>query len=186
MTRGRRAATCHSGTVFAHLLPDTIAPVTAVSRDEPLVRNSYCDGSTRLGSLLPFDLEAAPPGAGLRGLALPGDAVLCMESAWSLHTGRPVTVIAVAAPRTRRPVPGVRTHWMNLGAEDVVVIGGVRCTAFLRTALDLARLADVATAAQALVELRSREQREQFAAALDTHAGWPGIARARALSEMVW
>lgn len=47
-------------------------------------------------------------------------------------------------------MPGVRVHRADLAGDDVVVVGGTRCTTPLRTVLDLARLLDFAPAVAAM------------------------------------
>lgn len=168
------------------LLPDVIAPVTLIDREDPLLRYAHCDGSARNGSQLPLDLERAPNGAVFRGVALPPDAVLCLESAWELHTGAPADQVAVAVGRTRRPVSGARSHRMQLAPHEVVRRSGLRCTSMARTAFDLARMAEIGAAAQALTDIRGTPCGAEVAALLRTRAGWPGVARARALIELVW
>lgn len=170
---------CQSVAVYAWLYPVPVEPVTVLDED-PLLRHAPCDGSVLAGSDRPRDLDAADPFRTVARL-VPPRAVVCLATAWALHTHaavpRPVDVVGGDA------TPGVRTHDLALGPEDVVERCGLLLTTRVRTAYDLARLAPPGVAAQALVDLGwPRPEFDRYVAA---RAADPGASRAALLSAAV-
>jgi hypothetical protein len=170
--------------MFPWLLPADVEPVTRIDPGDPLLRYAHCDGSAAPLAELPHDLIPSSPSARLAGRVPPG-AVVCMTTAWSLHAGRHADVVDLVGVPTRLPIPGTRTFYMELHEGDVGVEAGLRVTTLLRTAFDLARLAPVEVAAQALTDLRPRFTRAQFDAFAAVRSRSRDSARALRLSSMV-
>lgn len=165
--------------MFSWLRAEMPGPVTVVDdASHPLLRYAHCDGSVDPITGIARDLTA-------RGApALPPGAVACMTTAWGLHTGAPTLVLDIAGDGV--PDPGTRRFALDLHDCEVVTIGGVRCTTLVRTVFDLARLAPLDLAAQALLDVRAILPVAEFDALLDAHGAEPGVDRARRLSSVVW
>lgn len=170
--------------MFPWLLPTDLEPVTHIDLSEPLLRYAHCDGSAAPLAVLPHDLVPSDPCARLAGRVPPG-AVVCMTTAWSLHVGRDADVVDLVGVPTRLPIPGTRTFYMEVPEGDVEVEAGLRMTTLLRTAFDLARLAPLEVAAQALTDLRPRCTRVHFDAFAAVRSRSRNSARALRLSSMV-
>lgn len=166
--------------VFTWLQPHTVDPVTRVDPTDPLLRHAHCDGSASPWTGVPGDLATHTLSS-----RIPAGAVVCMTTAWGLHTGMPPSAIDLVGLPSRLPVPGTRTFYMEVPAGEVETVDGVRCTSRLRTAFDLARLAPLDVAAQALTDLRSHCSPAEFDTFVTLHARSRHAARARRLSSLV-
>lgn len=167
----------------------------AITRIEPadaLLRHAHCDGSVRPGQRLPRDLEPATLAARILLDIRPGE-VVCMQSAWLLHTrpaaslDGPVDVVGFGAATIRG---NTRRYRFMVPDDDVTSVGGVRVTTAERTLVDLARLAPLPAAAQAIVTARAGLRTAGLAldllrATVAAQSGLRGIARARKLFGML-
>lgn len=173
--------TCDSCRMFAWLFPAPVEPVTAIESSEPLMRYAHCEGSAMPGSRLPRDLDPADP-YGMVARLLPAGALTCLGTAWALHAGTPLPAdeLDVVAAPSLGPVAGVRAHALDVPADDIATVRGLRLTTRMRTALDLARLAPLDVAAQAIMDLRC--PRECFDAYVAARPALPRADRALALS----
>ncbi|NCD18921.1 MAG: hypothetical protein EOL89_02890 [Actinobacteria bacterium] len=170
--------------MFAWLLPDAVEPVTHVDARDQLLRYAHCDGSVGPTLRLPRDLDPADPHRAL-GRTLPAGTVACLATAWALHQGRPLPdggPDVVASPGLETAA-GVRAHALDVPDSDIVTVRGLRLTTRMRTALDLARLAPIEVAAQALIDLRC--PRERFDAYVAARVGRDRTDRALALSAVL-
>jgi hypothetical protein len=153
--------------MFAWLFPEAVEPVTVVEARDPLLRYAYCDGSVGPTLRLPRDLDPADAHRSL-ARSLPAGTVACLATAWALHEGRPLPEggpDVVASPGLEAAA-GVRTHALDVPDSDIVTVRGLRLTTRMRTALDLARLAPLEVAAQAMIDLRCpRESFDDYASA---------------------
>ncbi|MGM0386344.1 MAG: hypothetical protein ACQERF_10255, partial [Actinomycetota bacterium] len=138
--------------MFAWLFPVPVEPLITIESSDPMMRYAHCDGSAAAGSRLPFDLDPGDP-YGTVSRLLPAGAVTCLGTAWALHAGTPLPaddLDIVASPRLG-PVAGVRGHALEVQDDDIATVRGLRLTTRMRTALDLARLAPLEIAAQAII-----------------------------------
>lgn len=117
-------------------------------------------------------------------LLLPAGAALSHRSAAMLHNAfvlardQPVEITAETGVRSQ---PGLQVVRSPLGPEDLVRRGGLQVTSPLRTAFDLARRRDLATAVvgvDALLNVRAVRP-PALAAYVEEHSGWQGINAAR-------
>jgi len=90
-------------------------------------------------------------------------------------------LVCTSRPGRLRPQQGVRLFRSDLERHEVTVVGGVRVTAPVRTAFDLARLWSVAPAVVALDRLRALRvfSPDDLAALLAERPGWRGVDAAR-------
>lgn len=118
-----------------------------------LYRGVYAD------ACLPESLALRIAGA---KLLLPPSAVFSGRTAAFLHGAGELAdlrhPVEVSVPTGVRfgPVTGLRVRQVRLGPDDVVLLGGRRCTTGLRTALDLARMEPLPDAVAALDVLLAR------------------------------
>ncbi|MDO5495361.1 MAG: hypothetical protein Q4G64_06580 [bacterium] len=166
-----------------------MGPVTAIDPADRLLRHAHCDGSVRPGHLLPRDLEATTLVGHLLG-TVPPDAVVCLDSAWAVHTSAgelpPGPVHIVPGGHIPPLAPGVRVYRCALPPAHVASVGSLLLTTAERTLVDLARLAPLPAAAQACVTARSFLAPDPVREVLDSQCGLKGIPRARRLLEMVF
>ena len=150
--------------MFVWLFPTPVEPVTVIDPNECLVRNAHCDGSVAPGMGVPRDLSSSEASGALHQQTAP-DVTLCLGAAWAVHTATPlppVLDILTAAD----PPRGSRAHGWTVPTDDVEERWGWRVTTRLRTAFDLARLAPLDVAAQALLDSGfSRDAFDRFVAA---------------------
>lgn len=115
-------------------------------------------------------------------IPLPAGTIVCMNSAWRIHTGAPPTVPidVVGTSRTRKHAE-LRPHNLTLAESEIVTIGTAQVTSILRTAADILRLEPVAQCVSVLEYLRENTTLEEFTAYLAQPHSWRKIQRARAL-----
>src|SRR3954454_2299902 len=102
--------------------------------------------------------------------------------------GRPLPVLLFTGKESHRHrQPGIDISRDRLPSSDIVVVEGLRCTAPLRTAFDLARRASSDTAAVTAIDtllecgLISRSELRTY---IDGRAGWRGVRRARLAADL--
>nr|NLD40801.1 hypothetical protein [Actinomycetales bacterium] len=163
-------------------------PLSSIDLAAPLVRHAHCDGSVRLGHTLPRDLEPSTLAGWIRLIEGPG-VVVCMETAFLLHVGGagytpgPVDVVGTGS---RLPLERTHTFAFTLAPSEVTTVDGVRATTPERTLVDLARLAPLARAADALIWARPVLNPEAVAQVVAAQRGLHRITRARQLIMALW
>lgn len=167
--------------MFSWMRMEPGGPVTDVDDGDRLLRYAHCDGSVDPGGRTPRDLTRT----GVLRAVVPPGAVVCMATAWALHTGTATLSLDLVGDMGDA-VAGTRTFPLAVRECELTVIGSVRCTTLVRTVFDLACLAPLEVAAQALVDAREWVSRSDFAELLEVHAAAPGAARAGHLRSMVW
>lgn len=171
------------------LLRPAPAPATSALDDAELalLRVPALDGSLTervAGLVLPRDLLGSPV-ARARCVAahVPPDGVLVGLTALWVHDGRrpPSDRLEVSTPSRSGGSPRVRLRRGALGAEEVVVLGGLRCASPARAAVDAARTAPPAVAVEAVLRARALgESRTSLLVALDRCRGSSARGRPRA------
>ncbi|AMD87881.1 hypothetical protein [Actinomyces radicidentis] len=138
------------------------------------------------GLPVPRDLLRSPV-ARARCVAdhVPADGALVGLTALWVHDGRrsPAGGLEVSTPSRSGGSPRVRLRRGALASEDLVLVGGLRCAAPARAAVDAARTSPPAVAVEAVLRaLALGESRASLLCALDRCRGGSARGRPRAQS----
>lgn len=117
-----------------------------------------------------------------------GGAIGSLSAAhlWGAPFVDPGSVVSAFVPASARirPQRDLVVRHAQLTADDVTSLFGVPVTVPVRTAFDVARLLPRVDAVVALDSLLRKVSTAAVLSYVDSHAGWPGVAAARAALDM--